>query len=363
MKLAMRESTLFLFLAGLTGGYIGSCTGLSVGWLVGAFIGSMLFSFWGSNKSFIQKNEKGASQIFRELGQWMLGIQLGQKITFAILDTIEDNSYIIGSVFLFSISLALISSWFLKRYGNVNLITSLFATTPGGTTAMASIADEAGANTMIVSIIQLMRMLCVIAVIPIMLQFFPSANFPIPTHQVSSFSQSSLWFTLLMFGLAWIGGKYGRKVYLPAPWLFGSMLTVATVVSMSTFLHFHFVIWYPLWFSILAQVLIGISIGSKIKKGMFYGIKKPALIGSILSFCFVLLMSLCSFLLSKVTGIPIATALLAFAPGGVAEMASTSLAVHADVMFVVSAQIMRLVVSLLLLPPLLRLFGRQSALK
>lgn len=363
MNLAMRGSTLLLFLAGLTGGYVGSCTGLSIGWLVGAFMGSMLFSFWNSNRAVTKKNEKNISLIFRGIGQWMLGIQLGQKITFAILDTVEDNSYIIGLVFLFSISLALVSGWLLKRYGNVSLITSLFATAPGGTTAMASIADEAGANTMIVSIIQLMRMLCVIAVIPIMLQFFPSANLPIPTHQASSFSQSSLWFTLLIFGFAWIGGKFGKKVSLSAPWLFGSMLMVATVVAISTFLHFHFVIWCPLWFSILAQVLIGISIGSKMKKGMFYGMKKPALIGGILSFCFVILMSFCSFLLSKVSGIPIATALLAFAPGGVAEMASTSLAVHADVMFVVSAQIMRLVVSLLLLPPLLRLLGRQSSLK
>jgi len=360
MTVLFRKSTLILLLSGFVGGYIGSCSGVSIGWLIGAFSFSMLLSLWSPTWSDLGIKKPAMSTPFRKAGQFILGIQLGQQVTFAILDTIEDNAYMIVSVFIFSISLALLSGWVLKRYSNTNLITSLFATTPGGTTAMASIADEAGANIMIVSVIQLMRMLCVIAVIPVILHFVHPAKLNIPHPEVSTLSYTSIFFTLSLVSFAWFGGKIGKYLRLPAPWLFGSMLFVAFIVSLSSLFHFLVPIWFPFWLPILAQILIGISIGSKIRKNMFHGVRKPAMIGTMLSFCFVIIMCFSSVILSNITGIPLTTSLLAFAPGGVAEMATTSLAVHADVTFVVAVQLMRLVVSLFLLPLLFRLIERHS---
>jgi uncharacterized membrane protein AbrB (regulator of aidB expression) len=70
------------------------------------------------------------------------------------------------------------------------------------------------------------------------------------------------------------------------------------------------------------------------------------------------MMIFCSIGVSSLANIPLVTSTLAFAPGGVAEMATASLSLHADSAFVVAVQTLRLVTIFVLLPPMFRLFNR-----
>jgi uncharacterized membrane protein AbrB (regulator of aidB expression) len=51
--------------------------------------------------------------------------------------------------------------------------------------------------------------------------------------------------------------------------------------------------------------------------------------------------------------------LLAFAPGGIAEMSTTAIALHTDSTFVIAVQSIRLMMILILLPTLFRFINKQ----
>ena len=67
-------------------------------------------------------------------------------------------------------------------------------------------------------------------------------------------------------------------------------------------------------------------------------------------------MFVCALFVSKITGIELITSILAFAPGGIAEMATTSIVLQADSTLVVAVQVLRILTIWLLLPPLFRMF-------
>jgi hypothetical protein len=52
--------------------------------------------------------------------------------------------------------------------------------------------------------------------------------------------------------------------------------------------------------------------------------------------------------------------LFAITPGGIAEMAMTSVSFHADATFVVAVQVLRFLAVMVMLPPLLRLVYRMT---
>ncbi|WML47195.1 AbrB family transcriptional regulator [Neobacillus sp. PS3-34] len=156
----------------------------------------------------------------------------------------------------------------------------------------------------------------------------------------------------------------GKRIKLPAPWLVGGMIGASlTQLIISYFNKNNASPFWPHKIVILAQVLIGTSIGSHIKKEMFRGLGRIICGGLVSSLFMVAIMAVFSIWISKVTQIPMVTCILAFAPGGVAEMASTSLALHADSTFVVTVQSLRLIAVLILVPTLLRLISFQTIVK
>jgi membrane AbrB-like protein len=96
---------------------------------------------------------------------------------------------------------------------------------------------------------------------------------------------------------------------------------------------------------------------------MFRGVRKTLIIALIGSVGLVAAMLLCAFAVSKLTGISITTSILAFSPGGIAEMASTSVALHADSTFVVTVQVLRIILVIAILPPLFRYLHRRAEKK
>jgi uncharacterized protein len=70
-----------------------------------------------------------------------------------------------------------------------------------------------------------------------------------------------------------------------------------------------------------------------------------------------------SVLLSDYTDIPMITSILAFAPGGVAEMTITAVVLKANVPFVVAVQTLRLILLFLIMPPIIQVLSRISSIK
>lgn len=304
---------------------------------------------------------KEIHSLWRQMGQTIIGIELGQNFQFSIIHIFEDHFMIIFITLLSTIAISILSGMVLWRFTSENIMTCLFGSTPGGISAMSSIAEEVGANALVVSIIQTLRILFVVGGIPILVSsHLPQSGKITPVIDQSYFNFNSLFWTACLIIGACGGALIWKKLKMPAPWLIGSILGVILVQVIGT-LNYEgkLIAYWPHQLTIFAQVLIGTCIGSRISSDTFKGLRQIIFVSLVNALCLVILMIMISFGISKLTHIPLITCILAFAPGGIAEMSTTAIALHADSAFVLAVQSIRLIIIFILLPSLFRFINKQ----
>ena len=346
------------------GGLLLSLTGYSLGWMVGTLITATLLSYKRPNLLKPYIHQKGLQKYWLNFGMFVLGIELGLKINLAVTETFRNNWSVILFTLFLSILFSLLTGYILWKFSSLSMMTSFISTTPGGLSVMSAIADEVGANTAVVSIVQSMRVFLVVCFIPFILSFGVSHN----EDQLSSqpiiapvFEVNTLLWTVVIV-IVGIGGFYiGKKLRLPAPWLVGSMIAVAIVqIEAAAATQHDMIAWWPHSIIILAQICIGASIGSRIHKSMFVGLKNIILLSLAGTLGLIIVMILCSYFVSLLTDISFITTTLAFAPGGITEMTTAALLFHADPTFVVAVQILRVIFVCVLLPPLYKFLNART---
>ncbi|MGE5632137.1 MAG: AbrB family transcriptional regulator [Caulobacteraceae bacterium] len=144
--------------------------------------------------------------------------------------------------------------------------------------------------------------------------------------------------------IACIGAYIGVKLKLPAGALIGSMLSVA-VFNMSTGNGY-----IPLNFKLIAQIVVGGMIGLNFRTDTIKSLKKLALPAVILAAGLMIYSILLGFLISKLTGLDLKTALFSCAPGGVADTTLISEAYGADATKVALLHLVRLIAVISALP-------------
>ncbi|WP_434178791.1 AbrB family transcriptional regulator [Bacillus stercoris] len=344
------------------GGFILSLTGISIGWMIGTLIVACCLAMIRPAWLMMAPDQKGINRRWLALGQMILGIELGQKLNLSVLSVLKDHWFSVGVMLILSILLAMLSGYVLWRFSKTDMMTSFVGTAPGGLSAMPSIAQEVGANTAIVSLVQMMRVLLVVLSIPFLVIM-------IYTKQDSSTSAAAglssattdfrlapvLW-TVILILAAWGACKAAKCLKFPAPWLLGSMLGVAIVhVGGAAAIGHDMTAWWPSQANHVSQIFLGATIGSKMYKSMFAGVTRIIIVGFVSSVGLIAAMFLSAVIVSELTGISLITSVLAFAPGGIAEMATTSVTLHADSTFVVAVQVIRVILVIALLPPFYRL--------
>ncbi|ASN06379.1 AbrB family transcriptional regulator [Virgibacillus necropolis] len=356
----------FIIISGI-GGFLLSLTGLPIGWMIGTLLVATFLSILHPSLLKTHYNQKGLPKYWLYIGQCILGIELGQKMNVSVLYTFQENWVSILIMLLLSILLSLLTGLVLWKFSKLDMLTSLFASAPGGLSSLPSIAEEFGANTGIVSIIQTMRVFMVILTIPLIMSLWvgnpnnsgSSATFS--TTATGVFELEHILGTIVLVLIAWLGFYLGNYLKLPAPWLVGSMISIALVKSVSSlYFGYELVAWWPQSLLIVSQIFIGASIGSSFQKNMFRGLKKILFISFLSTFGLIFSIFICAYIVSIVTDITFPTSALAFAPGGIAEMTTTAIVLDANSTFVVTVQVLRLVAVCVVLPPLFRFLSNRE---
>ncbi len=152
--------------------------------------------------------------------------------------------------------------------------------------------------------------------------------------------------------VAAIGGYIGIKIKMPAGALIGAMIAVA-VFNIQTGKGD-----VPSQFRVIAQVAVGAMIGLNFTMDTVTGLKNlvvPALVLVIGLTAFSLFLG---FILSKVTGLDLVTALFSSAPGGLTDMTLISDAYGADTPKVALLHLVRLLTVISVLPLVIGWFTR-----
>ncbi len=154
-------------------------------------------------------------------------------------------------------------------------------------------------------------------------------------------------FTLMV---AAIGGLLGVRLKLPAGALIGAMISVAFVN-----LAFGYAGQIPNSFRIAAQIVVGGILGLSITRETVASVRGILLPATVLVIAMISLGLIAGFILHRLTGVDLATALFSSSPGGMTEMILASMGFGADTPTVALLQLLRMISIVSIMPLVLRL--------
>ena len=307
----------------------------------------MLGPLFGVGLAGINGIKVGEIRGGRQAGQLIIGCALG------LYFTPEVTRYLLGfwPYMLFAsfaaIGIGAISGFLQTRISGITYVTGYFASVPGGASEMAIMAERAGARFDQVALSHSIRILIVVAAIPIGVTLFGASG---DTSSLTIQHDINLSGLLRLSLAAIVSGALFMKAGIPNAWLLGPLL-----VSMAVTISGNTLSGIPPWLSIVAQVLMGCSLGTRFKPSLKQESRR-LMVGIVAS-------TFLTLALTVSLGLGIAwlindsgsTLILATSPGGLSEMCITAKILHLGVPLVTAFQVARLVVVVLFSLPIWRL--------
>jgi membrane AbrB-like protein len=289
----------------------------------------------------------------RAIGQWLVGTALGLYFTAPVLAHITTMGGWIALAVLLSMLMSVLSGQVLSRLGGADAGTAFFASSVGGAAEMAYQAERHGARVDQVAAAQAIRVLMVVIIVPFVFKFSG-------VHGSDAYMPTSIalhWPGLAgLLAASALSGALFWRLGVPNGWLFGP-LALSTLLSVTG----HPLSAVPPWLVNIGQLLIGCSLGARFAPEFFRDSPRY-MFGVIVSG--VVLLGGCAaigLLVGVLSGISLPTAVLATAPGGLAEMGLTAKALQLGVPIVTAFHTVRLTAVVLSAGPAYRLLVHWSS--
>ena len=310
---------------------------LPLPWLLGALFTTTFAAMLGQN-IWIPSWLRLASLI-------ILGALFGTTVSPSLLDDFLDWFPSMLAVTAYVLLVIPPIMLYLIRVVEMDAITAYFSAAPGGLLPMTFIGGEMGGDAKIISLIQSSRIILTVLIIPISYAIFAGYT---PTGEIGSggsFLSLEPLGGFILLGISILGFIMVKPIKIPTPALMGPMISVS-IMSLFGFTTAE----VPDSLVAVAQCLIGASIGA-----MFNNIKPRTVArilfhGSVTSIYMIIFAVGAAIITFYLTEIPVNALILAFAPGGFAEMALVGFALGIDVAFVVAHQLSRYFFVILMLP-------------
>lgn len=143
---------------------------------------------------------------------------------------------------------------------------------------------------------------------------------------------------IITIGIGVTGGILAKKLkVIPAAFMLGSLVSV-TIFNLTTEYTY-----FPYWIRILTQIVAGAYLGLNITKENLYSIKTVFFPIVVIMFQYTFFTLFFGYIVHKVLGIDIVTALYCFAPGGISDIGIIADSFGGDVAMITFMQLIRLV--------------------
>ena len=285
----------------------------------------------------------------RILGLLILGALFGTTISPELFDDLLDWLPSIIAVTGYVLIVIPPTMLYLIKVVKLDAITAYFASAPGGLLPMTFIGQEAGGDAKVISLIQSSRIILTVLIVPISYALFAGY---VPSGKVgtgASFASLELKGGLTLLAVSILGFIAMRPLKIPTPALMGPMIAVS-FISIIGFK----VSEVPDPLVAVGQCLIGSSIGAMFNNVKLRTVARILFHGSLTSIFMIVLAVGSAVVTYYLTDIPVRALILAFSPGGFAEMALVGFALGIDVAFVVAHQLTRYFFVILILPIIYR---------
>ncbi len=320
--------------------------------LFGSLLGGMAFALFAPSGALRPRMPHAAAT----LAQGIVGVAIGAYVDAATLAQLAAHGAPILLVCLATVATSLALGSLLTHWG-ASLATGVFAMISGGATGITAIARELGADDRAVAVIQYLRVVIVLAGMPVItaVAFHPTHGGTQPAAAggaaATSGSTTAAYILVTLVG----GLLLARVLRLPAGAILGP-LAVALAVSLSG--------WFPpvvvpVWPQLIAYVVIGLQVGLRFTRSSLRHIAGllPAAVGLILTL--LVLSALFGLLLVAWVGVTPRDAYLATTPGGLYAVLAVAVDSGADVSFILTVQVVRLIAVLTTAPLVARAMRRR----
>jgi uncharacterized protein len=282
----------------------------------------------------------------------ILGVAVGASITPDVIAQLPRMTVSVALIPLFIALIAMVGVPFFRKLWGFDGPTAYYAAMPGGLQDMVIFGTEAGANPRVLSLVHGTRVLIIVTLAPFILGHFYGVGLTNPIGApVADLPVHEL---LIMVAAAWIGWKGGERIGLFGASILGPMIVTA-ILSLTDVIHAR----PPAEAILLAQFFIGCGIGVQ-----FLGVTWKELTRVVAAgIAYVMVLAVLAAVFSSVVtwlglGEPVA-AFLAFAPGGQAEMTVLAIVTGADLGFVITHHLTRIVIVIVGAPVLAAIIARR----
>ena len=329
------------FAIGLVGAALFHWADLPLPWLLGPMTACLVAALAGAQLRGIAIVNEGMRTI--------LGVAVGATFTPVLLVSMAGMWPTLLLIPVMVAAIGLIGVPYFQRLWGYDFATSYYGAMPGGLQDMLVFGEEAGGNPRSLSLIHATRVMVIVAALPFLLQGIWGADLSnAPGAPAASIAPAQL---VLMLACALIGWRVAKAVGMFGASILGPLM-VAAVVALAGLLQ-HRPPAEAIW---AAQFFLGMTVGTKYSGITMAEVRRDLAAG--LGFC-VILIVLTVIFVEAVYGLGLAPgmeALLAFAPGGQAELTVLALIVGADVAFVIAHHVVRIFVVILGAPLFARVF-------
>jgi uncharacterized protein len=313
---------------GIPAGYLFDLLGTPIPWMIGPMIAVATLNLMGVRVH--------SPPYARQMGQVILGSAVSLYFTPTVVAVLAANLPAIAAATVSAFFVGGLGALTLSRASGLEGKSTFFASAPGGAMAMAVLAERYGAQIAPVAVAHSLRVSILIILIPFALTYggFPLEAAPYRPDVPLNYSILTLW---LAFGF--ILGEVSERLrlqngYLLAPIFFGAALTMSGVQLSAV----------PGWMTELAQLMFGLVLGARYERAFFDRYRRFIPFALLNSFFILIASAAVAVVLALIFDLPMATMIIATAPGGLAEMTITAQALHISVPLVVAFHLFRVVV-------------------
>jgi uncharacterized protein len=347
---SLRETLVRLVETLIIGAIGGAALGLAkfpAGWLSGAIISVAIAA--------IARRPVRVPRVLGQAANIVLGISLGASVT---PDSVTRMASWPASLAVLALAMACGSAavvFYLHKVHDWDVMSALFASSPGGLSQALALAAETGADLRSVAMVQAMRVLVLSAGLPLCFAAFGiTGSRPIGNPAVATVASMEELAVLVV--AATIAALVAYRLRLPGGLLVGAM-AASGVLHATGLVQVNL----PLPAQIVAFVVMGSIIGARFVGTDIWLLRQLTVVGLGALAVGTAVMSGFAIAAALLLSLPVGDAVMAFAPGALEAMTTLAFALNLDPAYVGTHHIARLIFVSLVVPVVVHAMRRRAA--
>ena len=325
---------LLALLIGGCGGYCFDLIGSPLPYMLGAMLSTMVAGMAGVPLAMPRWLRNGLAPV--------LGVLFGSILHISDLQAIAEVALLATLVICYLV-LTIGLGWLYFRWAGIDPVTSYFAAVPGNFSDMVILADQLGANVRVVALVHSARLVIAVAAISFGLRYVLGID-PVQMT-VSDGPPPGLVDVAILIACAICGYGLGLLLRFPAPQMFGPLIASVIVHGLGLTQSSP-----PHWTIALAQVFLGVFAGVRFVGVRIKEVWRLLLLSAVWAIILLAIIACFALVVSHLLGLHPSLPVLAFAPGGFAEISILSMAAGVSLAFVTTVQLIRMVFTVLVAP-------------